>query len=249
MSILFKRQQTIARPFASTISRQNSSPTFKFFRRDTYSGATFDAATSPFPSNSELHGKDPPSNELIRYMRRWDDELRLDAKSAEPRWTPQQRLVMMAACVRFRLVHDLNKEWCEERLKEALTRWDAVMRRGFARRIRKERNGLAADVAARKKKAGEDWFPDFGGFWGKVKLALVIILTFLVTWEVLETVVFSRGARIWESSRSASSHPPRWNREYDSGACSGMAVQTSPVSAAHSGGINKPPVSTCILLW
>ena len=172
-------------PFSSNF--RNRSPTLNLFRYYAYaSGPRFDAATSPFPSHRELHSKNPPSNELIRYMRRWDEELRLDAKNAQPRWTPQQRHVMMAACVHFRLRYNPNTEWRVDRLREALAvwekgvrvdsqsrqpRWNATLRRRFKENITKRRKRMAADAAARMKKKKED--EELGGFWGKIELALV----------------------------------------------------------------------------
>ncbi|KAF6236643.1 hypothetical protein HO173_004934 [Letharia columbiana] len=114
-------------------------------------------------------------------MRRWEDELRFDAKDALPRLTPQQRDVMMAACIGFRLKYNPNKEWRADRLKQALTawrqglqadkqsrqpRWNAAHIRKTEEHIAKTEKAIAADAAARKKKSDDEMKAFFGGFWG-----------------------------------------------------------------------------------
>ena len=86
-----------------------------------HSAVTFDASTSHFPTHSELHRDNQPSNKLIRHIRWWEHQSRLDGKRCPPRWTPKERDVVKAACIEFQLKYKPNKERREERLREILT--------------------------------------------------------------------------------------------------------------------------------
>ena len=62
----------------SSLSCPNISRTFRaleFQRCPWYSTATFNANKSRFPTHRELCSKNPPSNELIRCMGRWEVDL------------------------------------------------------------------------------------------------------------------------------------------------------------------------------
>ena len=97
--------------------------TSKYHRCYAYSAAKFNAAKSRFPAHWELHRDRQPSNELIRYMRRWGEKLRLEARNSLTRWTPQQRDVPIAACIEFQFAYRLLKEWSMARSKQALAAW------------------------------------------------------------------------------------------------------------------------------
>ncbi len=98
-------------------------PALEFQRCYGYSTTTFNANKSRFPTHRELCSKNPPSNELIRCMRRWEEDLRSDAKESLPRWSPQQRDVMMAACIEFRTAFNPDKLWSRQGLEQALMAW------------------------------------------------------------------------------------------------------------------------------
>ena len=219
----------------------------EFHRCYTYSAATFNAATSRFPAHWELHRRSQPSNELIRYMRRWEEELRFDAKDALPRWTPQQRDVMMAACIGFRLKYNPDREWRADRLRQALTawrrglqadtqsrqpRWNAAHIRKTEEYIAKTEKAIAAEAAAREKKSDDEMKAFFGGFWGKIKLgafALIIfsidpLANFVLSWILTPGVKKREGAILARKVR-----------------CARIAVAVSPVSAIYSDGLYVTP--------
>lgn len=154
-------------------------------RSYTYSAATFDAALSRSPSDRDLHKNRRPSNELIRYMRRWEDELHFDARDARLRWTPQQRNVMAAACIEFRFYYNPNKQCREDRFEQAVTtwrkglqvdaqssqpRWNAAHRWKAEHFMKREEKRRAAEEVTRKHKSDYEWKAQFGGIRGKVKL-------------------------------------------------------------------------------
>ncbi len=56
-------------------------------------------------------------------MRRWEEELRLEARNTLTRWTPQQRDVMTAACIDVQVAYRLVKEWPMDGSKQALAAW------------------------------------------------------------------------------------------------------------------------------
>ena len=105
-------------------------------------------------------------------MRRWEEELHLEAKTALTRWTPQQGDVMTAACIEFRVAYRLVEEWPMDRTKQALAawkkglqadaqssqpRWNATYRREMATLI----------IVTEKRIAAQDERQvPFGGNWG-----------------------------------------------------------------------------------
>ncbi|KAF6227671.1 hypothetical protein HO173_012111 [Letharia columbiana] len=220
----------------------------EFHRCYTYSAATFNAATSRFPAHWELYRRSQPSNELIRYMRRWEDELRFDAKDALPRLTPQQRDVMMAACIGFRLKYNPNKEWRADRLKQALTawrqglqadkqsrqpRWNAAHIRKTEEHIAKTEKAIAADAAARKKKSDDEMKAFFGGFWGNAFALATLaffsigpLANFVLSWILTPGVKKREGAILARKVR-----------------CAGIAVAVSPLSAVYSDGLYVTPAA------
>ena len=241
-----------------------TSPALKIFRCHTYSAVTFNPATSRFPSHSELQRGPKLSNELIRYMRRWDGELRLDADSDQPRWTPQQRDVMMAACNHFQLVYNPFTNWRGDRLKEALTiwekgmqvdsqsrqpRWNATLRQEFEKQIALEREELAEEAAARKKKEFEEMQSRLRGCWGKVKLAacLVVELAVLATWALMALMTVVALMAVVHYMSTLWLDPAHYQRESNKRAYLRMALQISPLSAAYSDGVYEAPASACFL--
>lgn len=161
----------------------------EFHRCYTYSATTFNAVKSRFPTHWDLHTRSQPSNELIRHMCRWEDELRLDAK----RWTAQERDVMIAACIEFRIRYNPNKEWRVDRFKQALMAWrkglqaDAHSRRPRWNVAHRRENGIyiagyekemGLGVAARTKKRCDKWKARLEGTWGNSILGALILAVF-----------------------------------------------------------------------
>ena len=135
-------------------------------RWNTYSADTFDASTSRFPTHLEMHSSKRPSNELIRYVRRWEHEIRLDSKITLPRWR-SERDVMKAACIVFLLRYEPDKERREDRLKEVLKalkiglqtdsqssppRWNAIQRRNIKKLVVRLERTHAFEVVTVKQK-------------------------------------------------------------------------------------------------
>ena len=140
-------------------------------RWNTYSADTFDASKSRFPTHLEMHSSRQPSNELIRYVRRCEHELRLDSRNTSPRWL-SERDVMKAACIVFLLRYEPNKERREDRLKEVLKalktglrvdsrssrpRWNAIQRRNIKKLIIRMERTHAFEVAAVNKNRYHEW--------------------------------------------------------------------------------------------
>lgn len=159
-------------------------------------------ATKPdFPSAEELR-RIEPSNELILRMRDWKKILGEDAKSPAPQWTAQERDVMMAAYVRFRISHGPPR-WHTPTLHEHLRVWrrglqaDAesqrprwhFQERAFQEKFIKETEDYLAKAEAARNAAEraerEAFWAKHRGLWGKLKLAakalgllgVVVILT------------------------------------------------------------------------
>ena len=139
-------------------------------RWNTYSADTFNASKSRFPTHLEMHSSKQPSNELIRYVRRWEHELRLDSRNTVPRW-PSERDVMKAACIVFLLRYEPNKERRYYRLKEVLKalktglqadsrschpRWSSIQRRNIEKLIVRMEGTHAFKVAAVKQKEDDE---------------------------------------------------------------------------------------------
>ena len=117
-----------------------------------------------------MHSSKRPSHGLIRYVRRWEHELRLDSRNALPRWL-LERDFMKAACIVFLLRYETNKERREDRLKEVLKalktglqadsrstqpRWNAIQRRSIKKLIARMEGTQAFEVAAVKQKEDEE---------------------------------------------------------------------------------------------
>lgn len=232
----------------------------RFHRSYTYSAAAFDAAKSRFPAHWELHRNRQPSHELIRYMRSWEDELRFDAKDARPRWTPQNRDIMIAACIEFRVCYNPNTEWRVDRLNQALAawrkglqadaqssqpRWTATHRCRAEQIMKLQEKKMAADEMARRKKSDDEWNARFGGIWGKFKLGalylacgllvLVIpcfgpLLEFMLMWIMAPRVERRQEAMILQKLAYAR-----------------IAVAVSPFSAVYSDEFYETTAGACSL--
>lgn len=174
-----------------------------FHRSYRYSATTFNAAKSRFPTHQDLHRKSQPSNELIRYMRRWEDELRFDSKDVGLRWTSQQRDVMVAACIEFRLYYNPNKCWRLDRFEQALTawrkglqadvhtsqpRWNAAHRWKAERFMKREEKRRAAEEMASKMKSKYERNAQLRGVWKKVKFGALYFACGLLVLELLSFV-------------------------------------------------------------
>ena len=126
-------------------------------------------------------------------MRRWEEDLRSDAKESLPRWSPQQRDVMMATCIEFRIAFNRDKLWSRKGLEQALIawkkglqadsqsrqpRWDVAHRLRAENLIAKQEKDMRTQAAAQKKKKDDQWKAMFGGFWGKVRLLAGLLAVF-----------------------------------------------------------------------
>ncbi len=145
-------------------------------------------------------------------MREWKDILEEDAKSPSPQWTAQERDVMMAAYVCFRVIYK-PKDWGTSKLHQYLKvwrrglqadtqsprpRWLAQDRAAHERIIKLLENGMAEQATARKEaeQAKMDaWWAKHQGFWGKLKLvvkalgALVAMFALLLIINLLPTLL------------------------------------------------------------
>ena len=151
----------------SPICQGNEHPASRW---NTYSADTFDASTSRFPTHLEMHKSKRPSKELIRYVRRWEHELRLDSRKTSPRWRAERK-VMKAECIVFLLRYEPNKERREDRLKEVLKalkiglqtdsqssqpRWNAIQRRDIHKLVVRMEETHAFEVAAVEQKEDDE---------------------------------------------------------------------------------------------
>ncbi len=155
--------------------------TSKLHRCYAYSAAKFNAAKSRFPAHWELHRGRQPSNELIRYMRRWEEELRLEARNTLTRWTPQQRDVMTAACIDVQVAYRLVKEWPMDGSKQALAAWrkgladaQSPQPRWNATHHRREMATLII-ITEKRIAAQDERQAPFGGDWGEIKLGVLAL--------------------------------------------------------------------------
>ena len=220
-----------------------------------YSANAFNAAISRFPAPWELHRDAQPSNELVLYMRRWEDEIRSDAKDRRLRWTPQQRDVMMAACIEFRVEHNPDKVWREAAAKEALAvwkkglqadsqsrhpRWKPSQRRENEKLIAEHEKNIAAATAARKKKKDDEWEARYGGFGGKIKLLGQFLAFFFILFTVksmIRSMMMPKDQEDWIVLAVKG--------ELQRRACTRIAVKVSPLSAVYSDGYYETPSGAC----
>lgn len=155
--------------------------TSKIHRCYAYSAAKFNAAKSRLPAHWELHRDRQPSNELIRYMRRSEEELRLEATNTLTRWTPQQRDVMTAACIEFQVAYRLVKEWPMDGSKQALAAWRKGLQADAQslqpRWNANHRREMATLITITEKRiaAQDERQAPFGGKWGGIKFGVLAL--------------------------------------------------------------------------
>ncbi len=159
-----------------------------------FNPTAFTLATSKFPNHWEMHYSNNPPKEFILYIRKWEAALQEDAKDALPRWTPEQRDIMLAACIQFRFVYNPNQKYRVSSVEKAYAiwrrgleadarskpqRWTSSQRMIAEKTMELNENTIMEEQAAREHREKEEWEADFGGFWGKIKLLGLLFLLFV----------------------------------------------------------------------
>ena len=212
-------------------------------RWNKYSADTFDASKSRFPTHLEMHSSEQPSNELIRYVRRWEHELRLDSRNLVPRWL-SERDVMKAACIVFLLRYTPNIERREDRLKEVLRalktglqadsrssqpRWNAIQKWNIEKLIVRVEDTHAFEVAADESQ----------GFRSCDKRTLCQIFALILVVVAGHFIELHGQIRAFERVQKKAHVIDGTVHCYGDPACAMFAVEVSPLSAAYSDSLDE----------
>ena len=223
-------------------------------RWNTYSADTFDTSTSRFPTHLELHSSKRPSNQLNRYVRRWEHELRLDSRDTLPRWR-SERDVLKAACIVFLLRYEPDKERREDRLKEALKvlktglqadsrssppRWNVIQRRKIKKLVVRLERTHASEVAATKQKDRDESqsFRSCGKIVSYMIFAIIILL--------LDARAEAAQRRAIERVLKKVQLIHETVHCYGNPAYAMVAVEASPLSAAYSDSLYETAGACCL---